>query len=103
MELMMHINTAFMILSQLGVGPSKGFRITEFGQEKWSDFFTDDDNLEAVKSYTYIRVRLLFDPPTNSFLIDAQERTMRELEWRMNVQADGGEDECKIMIILPKN
>lgn len=88
-ELIMHINTTFTILTQLGVGPSEGFRITLGGQEQWSDFTNDDKVLESVKTYVYIRTRLIFDPPANSFLIEALERTARELEWRLNVEEGG--------------
>lgn len=85
----MHINTIFTILTQLGVGPSEGFRITLDGHEKWTDFTSDDKVLESVKTYVYIRTRLIFDPPANSFLIEALERTARELEWRLNVEEGG--------------
>ena len=88
-ELVMHINTAFMILTQLGVGPSNGFSITQESPKKWAEFTQDEESLEAIKTYIYIRVRLMFDPPSNSFLIDALERTARELEWRLNVEEGG--------------
>lgn len=92
-ELVIHINTAFMILTQLGVGPINGFRITLDGRERWTDFTNDEEKLESVKTYVYIRTRLIFDPPTNSFLIEALERTARELEWRLNVEEGGLLDE----------
>lgn len=88
-EIVMHVNTIFMVLTQMGVGPINGFRITLNGREQWSDFTNDAEVLESVKTYVYIRTRLIFDPPTNSFLIEALERTARELEWRLNVEEGG--------------
>ena len=82
-DVITHINTAFLILNQLGVGPEKAFRIND-ERDTWSDFIGDSDDLESVKTLIYLRVRLLFDPPTNSFTIDAMERSIKELEWRLN-------------------
>lgn len=87
----MHANTVFMVLTQLGVGPKNGFSIAKDDDKPWSAFLPED-SLEAAKSYMYIRVRLLFDPPANSFLIEAMERTARELEWRMTIQEGGGNE-----------
>ena len=88
-EIIMHINTVFMVLTQLGVGPPQGFSISEDNPRTWDEFIQDKEALESVKTYIFIRVRLLFDPPTNSFLIDALERTAKELEWRLNVEEGG--------------
>lgn len=87
MDLIMHINTVLSILTQLGVGPSVGFSITD-KTSKWSDFIGDARNLEAVKSYVYLKVRLLFDPPTNSAVSESINRSISELEWRMNVSVE---------------
>ena len=86
-DLIMHINSVFMTLSQLGIGPSEGFAIT--GQyETWNDFVEEDQRLDAVKSYIYLKVRLLFDPPTSSAVLDAINRQISEFEWRLNIAAE---------------
>lgn len=86
-DIIMHINTTFMTLNQLGVGPTKGFRI-EDDLTVWSDYITDDDDLDAVKSYIYLKVKLMFDPPLSSAVMKANEQMITELEWRLNVQAE---------------
>lgn len=86
-DIIIHINTALMILTQLGVGPSEGFFIKD-KYALWSDFIPDVKTLEAVKSYTYLKVRMLFDPPTSSSLMNAMEQNMKELEWRLNVASE---------------
>ena len=88
-DIVMHINSVLMILTQLGVGPSDGF-IIEDETAVWSDFIPDITpvKLEAVKSYIYLKVRLLFDPPTSSAVIESINRQISELEWRLNVAAE---------------
>ena len=85
--IIMHINSVFMILNQLGVGPAEGFRI-EDEKTDWSEYISDDDNLDDVKTYIYLKVRLVFDPPLNSSILEANKQTINELEWRLNVQAE---------------
>lgn len=85
-DIIMHINSVFMILSQLGVGPSTGFRI-EDDSATWSEYITDDDNLDAVKSYIHLKVKLLFDPPLSSAVTQAMNQAISELEWRLNIGA----------------
>lgn len=85
-DIVMHINSVFMILNQLGIGPSQGFSITDDTQ-LWSDF-VDLTRIEAVKSYVYLRVRILFDPPSSSFVLNSMENQIKELEWRLNVMVD---------------
>jgi hypothetical protein len=87
-DIIMHINSVFSTLSQLGVGPAEGFMI-EGDQEEWDTFLGGDRNLNAVKNYVYLRVRLLFDPPSTSFLLSATQEQIKELEWRLNVYAEG--------------
>lgn len=92
LDIITHINTVFSTLAQLGVGPSEGFMI-EDDSAMWSDFVTnvaqiDDMQFNAIKSYIYLRVRLLFDPPATSYLIEAFERQIKELEWRLNVHRE---------------
>ena len=86
-DIIIHIDTALMILTQLGVGPSEGFFIKD-KYALWSDFIPDVKTLEAVKSYIYLKVRMLFDPPTSSSLMNAMEQNMKELEWRLNVASE---------------
>lgn len=87
-DLIMHINTVFMILNQLGVGPSEGFSIQD-AESVWTDFIPTGSNLGAVKSYIHLKVKLMFDPPSSSAVIEAINRTIAELEWRLNVAAEG--------------
>lgn len=82
-DVIMHINTAFSLLNQLGVGPAEGFMI-EDDTATWDEFITDA-RLNSVKSYIYLRVRLMFDPPTTSFVLSAIQEQIKELEWRINV------------------
>lgn len=86
-DIIMHINSVFMILNQLGVGPSNGFSITD-KTAVWSNFISDNNNLEAVKSYVYMKVRLLFDPPLSSAVMECMNRMIGELEWRLNSEAE---------------
>ena len=86
-DIIMHINTVFMILSQIGVGPPEGFRI-EDDIPTWSDYTDNNLLLEPVKTYIYLKVRLMFDPPTGSSLIEAMNRQISELEWRLNWVAE---------------
>ena len=84
-DVITHINTAFSILTQLGVGPSEGFMI-EDEEPIWADFINPPDSqYNSVKSYVYLKVRQLFDPPQTSYLITAVEKQINELEWRLNV------------------
>ena len=86
-DIIIHINSVFMILTQLGVGPSSGFRISdEFAN--WSDFLPENKNLESVKDYVYLKVRLLFDPPASSAVLESFKALANELEWRIKVEAE---------------
>jgi hypothetical protein len=84
LDIITHINTAFSTLAQLGIGPIEGFFIEDDGAI-WDDFFTDDPRFNSIKSYIFLKVRMLFDPPTTSYLIDSMERQIEQLEWRLNV------------------
>ena len=86
-DIIMHINSVFMILTQLGVGPSNGFSISD-KTATWDKFIEEGTNLEAVKSYVYMKVRLLFDPPLSSAVMECINRSINELEWRLNVSAE---------------
>lgn len=86
-DIIMHINSIFMVLYQLGVGPKTPLRI-EDATTTWDAFAGDRIDIEAVKTYVYLRVRLLFDPPTTSFVIDAITKQYQELEWRLTVESE---------------
>ncbi len=86
-DIIMHINSVFSILTQLGVGPSNGFSI-EDKEAKWHDFIGEDNNIKMVKSYIHLKVKLLFDPPLSTAVKEAMNQTIKELEWRLNVAVD---------------
>ena len=86
-DIIMHINTVFMILNQLGVGPEEGFSIQD-AESTWVDFMPAGSNLEAVKTYMHHRVKLMFDPPSSSAVMEATNRIINELEWRLNMAVD---------------
>lgn len=86
-DIIMHINTVFAILAQLGVGPEGGFSI-EDDSAVWGNYLGNATNLELVKSYIYMKVRSMFDPPTSSILADAMNKNISELEWRINITVD---------------
>lgn len=96
-DIIVHINSVFMILTQLGVGPSEGFSIND-ESTVWTDFIGEDNkNFQSVKTYVYMKVKLIFDPPLSSAVLESMNRTISELEWRLNVAADtinstGGEE-----------
>ena len=86
-ELIIHINEALMILNQLGVGPEDGYSIVD-KNNTWDEFIPGQENLEAIKSSVYLRVRSIFDPPQNSFLVNALEKQMAEYDWRITLQSN---------------
>jgi hypothetical protein len=88
LDIVMHINTVFSVLNQLGIGPDAGYMI-EDNTATWGAFIGTDPRLNSVKTYVYLRVRLLFDPPTTSFVIDSLTKQIQELEWRLNVKREG--------------
>lgn len=86
-ELIIHINSVFGTLHQLGVGPEEKYTISG-DSEVWTDFLTEGEEIEEVKSYVYLRVRLLFDPPSSSFVLDSFKEQIKELEWRLQCKAE---------------
>lgn len=88
LDIITNINAVFLTLNQLGVGPEYPFAIT--GPEtQWDDFLGDQfEILQAIQTYTFMRVRLMFDPPTNSFLVDSMQKQIDEMEWRFMTQVD---------------
>lgn len=88
-DIIMHINTVLMNLTQLGVGPEEGFFIEDDSAE-WFDFVDTEETTEfnAVKTYIYLKVKLLFDPPLSASVVESMNRMISELEWRLNVAAE---------------
>ena len=86
-DLILAINSAFMVLNQLGLGPVHPFRISG-PEELWTDFLGYSTEFEAVKDYVFLKAKLLFDPPTSGVLYEAMERQVSEYEWRLNVQGE---------------
>lgn len=86
-DIIIHINSVFTTLNQLGVGPTKRFKIT--GKEtKWNAFASDEEFIDSVKTYIYLKVKIVFDPPLNSSVMEAYKQEIKELEWRLNVDGD---------------
>lgn len=83
-DVITHINTALSTLTQLGIGPTEGFMIEDSSAE-WDEFIADDPRFNSIKSYVFLKVRMMFDPPATSYLIDSMQRQIQELEWRLNV------------------
>lgn len=94
-QLMMHANTLFALLIQVGIGPETGFKVKDEGTT-WDEYYDqcknpDDPKLKMVESYICIKTRILFDPPTNSTVLQSLNDTAKELEWRLNVNTMEGE------------
>ncbi len=87
MDVVMHINSALSVLTQLGVGPSDGFLITD-STAVWTDFLEESKKLEMVKTYVYMKTRVVFDPPSSSAALEAMQRQIDEFEWRIRVEAE---------------
>lgn len=86
-DIIMHINSVFSILNQLGVGPKNGF-IIEDKNSKWNEFIQDEKTLQLVKTYMFMKVKMMFDPPLSSAVIECYKLQISEYEWRLNVEAD---------------
>ena len=86
-DIIMHINSVFMDLTQMGVGPSDGF-VIEDDISEWTEFMPDTKKLQAVKTYIYLRVKLLFDPPASSAVMESMNRDIQRYEWRLNMAAE---------------
>lgn len=86
-DLIDHINSVFMDLTLLGVGPEEGF-IIEDDSTVWEDFISSPTKLQAVKTYMFLRVKLIFDPPTTAAVITAYQEQIKSLEWKLNVAAE---------------
>lgn len=86
-DVIFDINTAFMVLHQLGVGPEEGFMISD-SMSTWDEFLPAGKQLEMVKTYVYIKAKLMFDPPASSVILESFQRQINEFEWRLNVAVD---------------
>lgn len=86
-DIIMHINSVFMILTQLGVGPTEGFMI-EDDSTTWDEYIEDSTKFKAVQTYVYLKVKLMFDPPLSSSVMEANKQMINELEWRLNLDAE---------------
>lgn len=86
-DIIMHINSVFSVLTQLGVGPSDGFSI-EDDSTIWKDYISNVKTLQMVQSYIHLKVKLMFDPPSSSTVVDAMNKQISEFEWRLNVAAE---------------
>lgn len=96
-DLIVNINSVFLTLNQLGVGPEEPYQI-EGSEETWDDFLLDQrKKFPGLQTYVYLKTRLLFDPPTNSFLVDAMQKQCDEFEWRLNIQAEGGKSDGDVL------
>ena len=85
-EIIIHINSVFVILRQLGVGPSEGFKITG-DSETWENFSENMLLIEDAKTYIYQKVRMIFDPPSSSVLASSIEKDIAEFEWRLSIES----------------
>ena len=94
MDITMHINMALSELLDLGVGPEEGYSISDKNDE-WTDFIEDGPLLSKVKDFVYLKVRLIFDPPASSAVMDSINKQIDKLEWKINVMVDPGKKEVK--------
>lgn len=89
-DIVLHINSTFSTLYQLGVGDEAPYRITSDNKVTWTELFSDYSNcLDFIKEYTYLKVRLLFDPPTNSSLLESLKQSIQETEYRILMELEG--------------
>lgn len=88
-DIIMHINSAMLDLTQIGIGPWEGFTI-DSDEAVWSDFISDRKDYEAVKTYVYLNVKLVFDPPASSTIVEAYQRQADKILWRLQRAAELG-------------
>lgn len=86
-DVIVDINASIFKLHQLGIGATENFRVTGY-DETWDDVIGDVQDIEALKTYVYLNTRILFDPPTSSYVVDAMNNQMRELEWRLLMEVE---------------
>ena len=90
-DIIMHINSVFSILTQIGIGPVNGFCISD-ASSTWDDFMPHNPEIDSIKSYMFLKVKMLFDPPTSGAVMDSMNRTINEFEWRLNFTAEHGHE-----------
>jgi hypothetical protein len=98
LDVIIHINSAFSVLNQLGVGPTEGFSI-EDESAQWDEFVVYPNQLNLVKTYIYLKVRMLFDPPGTSFLVESMNKQIDQYEWRLNVFSEVEIPPVEIVVI----
>lgn len=86
-DIIMHINTVFLTLNQIGVGPEEVPHISS-ALDTWNNIFGDVEKLGAIKTYVYLKVRMLFDPPSSPSVLESMNRQAQEIEWRLNIEAE---------------
>ena len=88
-DIIIHINTVFTVLNQLGVGPEEGFMI-EDDSSTWDEYIEDTTikKFSSIKTYIYLKVKMVFDPSSHSAVLAANKETINELEWRLTTEAD---------------
>lgn len=90
-DILIHINSVITILNQLGIGPDEGFTVDE--DTTWNDYLDDNTKINSVKSYIYLKVKLIFDPPMSSAIKEANKQMIDELEWRLNLYHESDKEE----------
>lgn len=93
-DILVFVNSALMTLRQIGIGPQNGFSVSDSTQT-WSEFIEDIRYYESVKSYIYLKVRLMFDPPATSYVSEQMKTEIQEIEWRLKVEKEEIEEERK--------
>lgn len=93
LDIITHINASFSVLSQLGIGPAEGFSI-DGNEPIWNDFAVPAIQRNLVRSWLYLKVRMLFDPPTTSYLITSMNEQIAQFEWRLNIMREDAQQEA---------
>lgn len=86
-DIIIHINTTLMNLDQLGIEISKSFSVKD-NKQTWSEIITEQERIDSIITYVYLKVKLVFDPPLSSAVMEANKQSINELEWRLTVQVD---------------
>lgn len=89
-DVIVNINTVISALTQMGVGPEEGFSITG-SDETWNDFIEELHGFEMIKTYIYLKVKNIFDPPQQQSLIGSSERIISEIEYRIRIQVENAQ------------
>ncbi len=96
-DIIIHINSVISSLLQIGIGPKEGYRISD-ESDSWEDYIPEQSNIEYIKTYIYLKVKMIFDPPLNGSVLQSLNETIRELEWRLHINyestKDGGDQDA---------